>query len=146
MAKSEDEFPSDHGYPYARRGVLYRLAASPHPEQRVDVVDSIVHNLRALLNSDRGIAASSPEFGLSLHQSITQWQSDRPRVLASIAALIRRFEPRLSEVEIEEVGTGGPQRFSVLISATLEDGRMFKARSDMAAFGGADVQQLVTDI
>ncbi len=146
MAGPGDDFPSDDGYPYARRGVLFRLSASRRPEQKVDEVDSIVHNLRALLNSDRGIAPSNPAFGLSLHLSLTEWESSRPKVLASIAELIRQFEPRLTNVEVKELGTAGPQRFSVLISATLQDGRAFKARSDMAAFGGADVQQVLTEI
>jgi predicted component of type VI protein secretion system len=113
----------------------------------VDVIDSIVHNLRAILNSDRGISASSPELGLSLHGALTEWESNRPAVLASITDLIERFEPRLINVDVQDMGHAGPHRFSVLICATLrDDGRSFRARTDMAASGAADVQQVLTEI
>jgi len=130
----------------ASRGLLFRLSTSQRPEQQLDVVDSIVHNLRAILNSDHGISPSAPELGLSLHRCLQDWDSDQATVLDAIAEQINRFESRLTDVEVEEAPHSNSVRFSVLISATLEDGRGFKARTDMTASGAAEVEQVVTKV
>ncbi len=130
----------------ASRGVLFRLSTSQRPEQQLEIVDSIVHNLRAILNSDHGISPSAPELGLSLHRCLQDWDSDQPAVLASIAEQINRFEPRLTDVEVEEAPQSNSTRFSVIISATLADGRGFKVRTHMTASGAAEVEQVVTKV
>lgn len=144
--------PSDHvGAPSERgasprRGLLFRLSASDRPEHSLDVVESIVQNLRSILNSDLGISPSAPGLGLSLHRCLLDWDSDQPAVLAAIAEQIERFEPRLAEVEVDEAPQGHTARFSVLISAKLDDGRTFRARTDMTASGAASVEQLFTKV
>ncbi len=142
------ESSSDDGERTARRGILFRLSASPTPERRIPAVESIVHNLRAVLNSDRGISASSPTFGLSLHRALSDWDSRRPTVLADLADLIARFEPRLSDVKIVALEVKETFRFSVLITAKTADGAVFKARTNMAASGAAEVEveELITEI
>ena len=100
--------PIDHlGGPPGRgssssRGLLFRLSASDRPEQALDVVESIVQNLRAVLNSDLGISPSAPTLGLSLHRCLQDWDSDQSTVLAAIAEQIERYEPRLTDVEVED--------------------------------------------
>lgn len=130
----------------ARRGLLFRLSAANRPEQPLEVVESIVQNLRSILNSDRGIAPSAPGLGLSLHRCLQDWDSDQPAVLAAIAEQIEKFEPRLAEVEVDEAPQNHTSRFSVLISAKLDDGRTFRARTDMTASGAAEVEQLFTKV
>lgn len=129
-----------------RRGLLFRLSASNRPEQPLDVVESIVQNLRSILNSDLGIAPSAPGLGLSLHRCLQDWDSDQPAVLAAISEQIEKFEPRLAEVEVDEAPQSHSARFSVLISAKLDDGRTFRARTDMTASGAAEVEQLFTKV
>lgn len=136
----------DEGGSSAKRGILFRLSGSTRPEQRLDPVESIVQNLRAILNSDHGISPSAPGLGLSLHRCLQDWDSDQPAVLAAIAEQIDRFEPRLTNVEVEEAPQNHSARFSVLISATLDDGRLFRARTDMTASGAAEVEQVVTRV
>lgn len=131
----------------AKRGLLYRLSVSPHPEQPIPVVDAIVHNLRALLNSDRGISASSPTLGVSLHKALTQWDTARPAVVAEIAALIAEYEPRLEHVKVEALKEkSSTLRFALMITATLSDGTLFKARTAVGAAGGTEVEQVVADL
>ena len=128
------------------RGLLFRLSGSPRPEQRLDPVESIVQNLRAILNSDLGISPSAPGLGLSLHRCLQDWDSDQAVVLASIAEQIARFEPRLTDVEVDEAPQNHTARFSVLITAKLADGRVFRARTDMTASGAAEVEQVVARV
>lgn len=141
-----DDRKNPSGQP-AKRGLLFRLSSSTHPEQPIPLVDSIVHNLRALLNSDRGISASSPTLGISLHTALMNWDSGRPVVLAEIAELIQSFEPRLSNVEVAALKEkSATLRFSVMITASLSDGSVFKARTAVAASGATEVEHVLADI
>lgn len=137
--------PPEHGAS-GRRGLLFRLSASVRPEQPLETVESIVQNLRSILNSDLGISPSAPGLGLSLHRCLQDWDSDQPAVLSAIAEQIEKYEPRLAEVEVDEAPQSDAARFSVLISAKLDDGRTFRARTDMNASGAAEVEQLVTRV
>lgn len=128
------------------RGVLFRLGVSEHPERRTGLVESVVANLRALLNSDDGCSASSTGFGVSLHQTLMRWEFDKEGVLKQLAQLIERYEPRLKKVAVKELEKGGPLRFRVLISGELADGQIFRARSEMGSAGAADIEQVLAEI
>lgn len=125
---------------HGRRGLLHRLSRSSRPEQPVDVIESVVENLRALLNSDEGSCASSPDFGVSLHDALTRWDSDKRKILVEIGERIASFEPRLQDITVTGLPESNDLKFNVLIEATLPDGRPFRARTDMAVVGDDKVK------
>ncbi len=126
----------------AQRGLLHRLGSAERPEAPVPEVDSVVNNLRAILNSDRGMSPSSPGLGLPLHQIMAEWDVDRGPALQWVAEQIATFEPRLRDVEIvalDAVVTDG-SRFRVLIRAVLPSGNPLRLRTAVVASGGANVE------
>ncbi len=104
------------------------------------MIESVVENLRALLNSDQGSCASSPEFGVSLHDALSRWDSDKRKILVEIGERIARFEPRLTDITVTGLPETNNLRFNVLIEAVLPDGRPFRARTDMAVIGDDKVK------
>lgn len=134
----------DRGPP--RRGILFRLSAAEKPEAKADAVDSIVANLRSILNSDRGISTSAPELGLSLHRMLTDWSSQKPEILAEITAVLERYEPRLQNVQVTALGEVSTFRLSILIEAELANGQMLRLRTDMSASGDARIEHVVQEV
>ncbi len=137
---------SDDENQMPRRGILFRLSASERPETKTDPVDSIVANLRSILNTDRGISPCAPELGLSLHQMLSDWNTRKPEVLEDIQAVLEQYEPRLRNVQVKALGEVATFRLSILIEGELADGQTLRLRTDMSASGDARIERIVQEV
>jgi len=84
------------------RGLLDRIAAEHASGTRpIDTYESVVENLRAVLNSRQGGSSAAPEFGVP---DFTDTMHALPHGSAELSEALRRtvaaFEPRLTNITV----------------------------------------------
>lgn len=87
------------------RGLMHRLA-SDDPAKGGGVLESIVANLQAILNTHEGDGYTCPEMGVDFLDVLSRWPSSESDVLRAVAATIERFEPRLRNVRVRTLNPG----------------------------------------
>lgn len=84
---------------------MHRLA-SDDPAKGAGVLESIVANLQAILNTHEGDGYTCPEMGVDFLDVLARWPSSESDVLRAVAATIERFEPRLRNVRVRTLNPG----------------------------------------
>jgi type VI secretion system lysozyme-like protein len=125
------------------RGLLHRIA-SKNPNARGKMIESVLENLHAILNTERGGGLSTPDLGLDLQQLLVRWPASRQTVLEQIRQLVTRYEHRLHNVEVVFLKEEAPNRIAVLIQADLA-GSAFRARTELASPGGISIRRPEAD-
>ena len=89
------------------RGLLHRLA-SDDPSRECHLLESIVANLQAILNTHEGDGHTCPEMGVDFLDVLSRWPSSETDVLRAVSTTIERFEPRLRNVRVRTLNKGEP--------------------------------------
>lgn len=125
------------------RGLLSRLS-SADPSRPVDEVQSILGNLRALLNTREGDSPAAPDFGVvDLCDLIHNFPDSTQYMQRSIRDTITRYEPRLRNVRVRAMPSDDPLKLVFEVSARLatERGRgLVRVRTEVSASGRVAVQ------
>ena len=103
----------------AARGLLSRLTAVD-PSRPIDDVQSILGNLRAILNTRVGDSLSAEGFGIvDLADLVHNFPNATLVMERSIRATIAEFEPRLKNVRVRMVPSDDPLKLVFEIAARL---------------------------
>jgi type VI secretion system protein len=103
----------------AARGLLSRLSA-PDPSRRTDEVESILGNLRAILNTRVGDSPAADEFGIVDLSDLVHNFPDAAQIMQrSIRNAVAKYEPRLRGVRVRMVPSEDPLRLVFEVSARL---------------------------
>lgn len=104
------------------RALLSRLGA--RDARPVEVVDSIVANLRALLNTRRGGCVTAPDFGiLDFADVVHDFPGGIQQLARSIRATVLLYEPRLRNVSVRHVPEDSPLALRFEILAQVAEGK-----------------------
>ncbi len=104
------------------RALLSRLGA--RDTRPIDPVDSIVANLRALLNTRRGNSVSAPDFGiLDFADVVHEFPGGIQQLAKSIRSTVLAYEPRLKNVAVRHVPDENPLALRFEITAQVAEGR-----------------------
>ena len=120
------------------RGLLDRLGS----HRRLDVVESIGENLRALLNARQGNSPTAPDFGvIDFVEVVHDLPGSVSKVQDSIRDTIQRYEPRLRNIAVRFVPGADPLRLSFEVTARLADDKRRTVRfsTSLEAGGRFDV-------
>lgn len=97
---------------------------------------SVRRHLRKLFNTRAGSVATVPDYGLTDFNDVAQEHSDLPEAVAmEVADLIRKYEPRLAEVQVTpHPSPDNPTglRFTVTAELKQVDGRQVPATFDIS--------------
>jgi type VI secretion system protein len=97
---------------------------------------SVRRHIRKLLNTRAGSVATVPDYGLTDFNDVAQQHSDLPGTVATeVADLIRRYEPRLSDIAVTpHPSPDNPSGLRFTVAATLvqEDGTRLPATFDLS--------------
>jgi type VI secretion system protein len=105
------------------RGLLSRLAA-PDPSRPLDERQSVLGNIRTLLNTREGDSPAIPDFGiLDFSDLLHNFPDAAQHVQQSIRNTIMKYEPRLSGVRIRPLPSYHPLKLAFEISAHGRDGK-----------------------
>lgn len=87
----------------------------------VDIMNSVLRNLRHVLNSRAACCQSRPDFGMPDFNDLAGRFPDALAIIASaVREQIEKFEPRLSQVTVRHVpDRSNPLRLAFRIHATL---------------------------
>jgi type VI secretion system protein len=125
------------------RGLLGRLS-STDPSRPVDEVQSILGNLRALLNTREGDSPAAPDFGvLDLSDLVHNFPDATQYVQRSIRDTIAKYEPRLQNVRVRQVPSEDPLKLVFEVSARLANDRrrgLVRVRTEVNAAGRIAVE------
>lgn len=125
------------------RGLLSRLG-STDPSRPVDEVQSILGNLRALLNTREGDSPAAPDFGVvDLCDLVHNFPNATQYVQRSIRDTIMRYEPRLKNVRVRGVPSDDPLKLVFEVSARLASDRrrgLVRVRTEVSASGRVVVE------
>lgn len=103
------------------RGLLGRLASNT-PERRVEVMESVVENLRSLLNMRVGSAATAPDMGVpDFTDLVHSFPGSALTLTKAIRATIMTYEPRLRNVLVRHIPLEIPMVVRFEVSAQLAD-------------------------
>ena len=120
------------------RGLLDRLGS----QRRIDVVESIGANLRALLNARQGSALTATDFGvIDFVEVVHDLPGAVTKVQESIRDTIQLYEPRLRNITVRFVPGPDPLRLSFEVTARLADDkrRIVRFATSLEAGGRFDV-------
>ncbi|MBN8614238.1 MAG: type VI secretion system baseplate subunit TssE [Deltaproteobacteria bacterium] len=120
------------------RGLLDRLGS----QRRIDVVESIGANLRALLNARQGSAPTATDFGvIDFVEVVHDLPGAVTKVQESIRDTIQLYEPRLRNITVRFVPGPDPLRLSFEVTARLADDkrRIVRFATSLEAGGRFDV-------
>lgn len=105
------------------RGLLGRLASST-PARSSDEVQSIIGNLRAILNTRLGDSPAAADFGVVDLSDLYHDFPDATQFLQrSIRDTIQKYEPRLTSVRVRPASSEDPLTLVFDISARLASDR-----------------------
>ena len=125
------------------RGLLGRLA-STDPSRPVDEVQSILGNLRALLNTREGDSPAASDFGvLDLCDLVHNFPNATQYVQRSIRDTIAKYEPRLRNVRVRSVPSEDPLKLVFEVSARLTNDRrrgLVRVRTEVNHAGRVNVE------
>lgn len=100
------------------RGLLDRLGT----HRRIDVVESIGENLRALLNARQGSSSSVMDFGvIDFVDIVHELPMSIAKVQESIRNTIQQYEPRLRNVTVRFLPGEDPLRLQFEVTARLAE-------------------------
>lgn len=101
------------------RGLLSRLSA-PDPSRTTDEIESILGNLRAILNTRVGDSPAADEFGIVDLSDLVHNFPDAAQVMQrSIRNAVSKYEPRLRGIRVRLVPSEDPLRLVFEVSARL---------------------------
>ena len=104
----------------AVRGLLSRLTA-PDPSRTPDEIESILGNLRAILNTRVGDSPAADEFGIVDLSDLVHNFPDAAQIMQrSIRNAVAKYEPRLRGVRVRMVPSEDPLRLVFEVSARLD--------------------------
>jgi len=93
---------------------------------RAAVTESIMRNLRVLLNSRAGCCETRRDYGMpDFNDVATRFPDAIPAISRAIRAQIENFEPRLTNVSVRHVADQSNPlalAFDIAVTLTLEDG------------------------
>jgi type VI secretion system protein len=122
---------------------LARLSA-PDPSRPLDEVQSILGNLRALLNTRVGDSPSAPDFGIpDLTEHVHDFPNAAQGIVRSIRDTVAKYEPRLRNVRVRLVPGEDPLKLVFEISARLASDRhrgLVRVRTEMTHSGHVTVE------
>ncbi len=125
------------------RGLLSRLS-SPDPLRPIDEVQSILANLRAILNSRIGDSHTASEFGIiDLADLVHAFPNAALALEKSIRATVAEYEPRLKNVRVRQVQGEDPLTLVFEIAARLAGDRhqgVVRVRTEVSAQGRVKVE------
>lgn len=125
------------------RGLLSRLA-SPDPLRPIDEVQSILANLRAILNSRIGDSHTASEFGIiDLADLVHAFPNAALALEKSIRATVAEYEPRLKNVRVRQVQGEDPLTLVFEIAARLAGDRhqgVVRVRTEVSSQGRVKVE------
>ncbi len=105
------------------RGLLGRLASST-PSRSTDEVQSIIGNLRAILNTRLGDSPAASDFGvIDLADLYHDFPNATQYLQRSIRETIQKYEPRLTSVRVRPAPSENPLTLVFDISARLAHDR-----------------------
>jgi type VI secretion system lysozyme-like protein len=122
------------------RGLLHRLG-SDDPNRSCHLLESIVANLQAILNTHEGDGHTSPEMGVDFLDVLSRWPSSESDVLRAVSSTIERFEPRLRNVRVrtlnkDEIGS----KVSLEILADFHGQDRVRLLTELSRGGGIRVR------
>lgn len=123
------------------RGLLGRLA-SASPERRIEQVDSVVENLRSLLNHREGSAVTVPTMGIpDFTDLVHNFPGSSMTLTKAIRATIVAYEPRLRNVRVVHIPTDEPLvvRFEVYAQIGKDADSGMRFRTEFAPGGRVNV-------
>jgi type VI secretion system protein len=98
-------------------------AGSPEIAPALSLSDSVLANVRRILNARQGCCETRPDFGMPDLNDISREASETiPAIARTVKAQLETFEPRLREVLVKPMPTEAPGEFAFSVSAILIDG------------------------
>lgn len=86
------------------------------------VLDSILFNLKTILNSRKGCCETRPDFGLSDFNSLSDYRSISNAIAREVERQLKTFEPRLRRVSVQPlVDKSQRMEFVFHVNAELAD-------------------------
>jgi type VI secretion system protein len=127
----------------AMRGLLSRLTA-PDPSRPIDDVQSILGNLRAILNTRVGDSLSAAGFGIiDLADLVHNFPNAALIMERSIRATVSEYEPRLKNVRVRLLPSDDPLKLVFEIAARLAGGKhqgLVRVRTEVEPTGRVHVE------
>lgn len=125
------------------RGLLGRLASST-PARSADEVQSIIGNLRAILNTRVGDSPAAVDFGvIDLADLYHDFPNATQYLQRSIRDTIQKYEPRLTSVRVRPAPSEDPLTLVFDISARLTNDRrrgLVRVRTQVNHGGRVDIE------
>ncbi len=125
------------------RGLLGRLASS-NPSRTTDEVQSIIGNLRAILNTRLGDSPAASDFGvIDLADLYHDFPNATQYLQRSIRDTIQKYEPRLTSVRVRPAPSEDPLTLTFEISARLTHDRrrgLVRVRTQVNHGGRVDIE------
>jgi len=125
------------------RGLLGRLASS-NPSRLSDEVQSIIGNLRAILNTRLGDSPAASDFGvIDLADLYHDFPNATQYLQRSIRDTIQKYEPRLTSVRVRPAPSEDPLTLVFDISARLANDRrrgLVRVRTQVNHGGRVDIE------
>lgn len=125
------------------RGFLSRLASTA-PSRSTDEVQSIIGNLRAILNTRLGDSPAAVDFGVIDLSDLYHDFPDATQFLQrSIRDTIQKYEPRLTSVRVRPAPSDSPLTLVFDISARLASNRkrgLVRVRTEVNHGGRVEIE------
>ncbi len=110
----------------AGRGLLNRIS-SPDPRRHDDVLESVIHNLAAILNTHEGDGHTCPTMGSDFIELLARWPTSQSEVLTNIKSTVERYETRLTQVQVRRLNPDS-NRVELEITGQLKDSERSRER------------------
>jgi type VI secretion system protein len=123
------------------RGLLARLSSS-NPERRIETIESVLENLRSLLNMRIGSAATASDMGVpDFTDLVHSFPGSATTLTKAIRATIMTYEPRLRNVLVRHIPVEQQMVVQFEVSAQLAENSNapVRFRTEFAPGGRAEV-------
>lgn len=99
-------------------------AGSPETFPARSLPDSVLTNVRAILNARQGCCETRPDYGMPDLNDISREASETiPAIARAVKLQLETFEPRLRQVQVRPLPiSDAPGEFAFSVSAVLIDG------------------------
>jgi type VI secretion system lysozyme-like protein len=91
------------------------------PRRRPDLMNAILNNVTAILNTHEGDGYTCPTMGYDFVGLMSRWPTSESDVMAALRRTVEMYEPRLRNVHVRRVDSEG-YTIAVEITAELKDG------------------------
>ncbi|MEM9461479.1 MAG: type VI secretion system baseplate subunit TssE [Myxococcota bacterium] len=103
------------------RGLLQRLSSEdPRRHHDVDLMEAVIVNLTAILNTHEGDGFTCPDMGCDFVGLLSRWPTSETDVLMAVRRTIERYEPRLCNVHVRRINQPS-NRVELEITGQLKD-------------------------